>query len=191
VHFADSALAELMKQLRSRERWRDALVVITGDHSFPTGEHGYAHNQVGFHEEVFRTPLLILWPGHLQPRRITGLAYSQVDIAPTLLELLGLRVDNHLVGTSILGGERAPVFLVQPYEGTHLGVVELPFKYVHSLRTGAEYLFDLARDPGEKENLADAATARAELEHLRRQSGMLVFNQMLLDQDRVWPGTPR
>ena len=46
-----------------------------------------------------------------------------------------------------------PVYLIQPYNGRFLQVVDYPLKYITHLKTGKEYLFNLENDPGEKVNL--------------------------------------
>jgi arylsulfatase A-like enzyme len=194
IHLSDRFLRVLLDGIARRPYLREAIVVVTGDHSFAIGEHGTYHNEVGSYEESFRTPLVILAPGLLAPRTVPG-PRSQIDIAPTILDLLGLAAgEHHLLGRSLLGpplmpGARRelPVLLSQPYDGQHLVVIEGSLKYVRHTRTGRERLHDLARDPGEARNLAFDPGHRRSLEALRRGLSLIYLNQRLVDEDRLFP----
>jgi phosphoglycerol transferase MdoB-like AlkP superfamily enzyme len=186
LQFSDRSVGAFVESLRRHPRFRDAIIIITGDHSFPVDEHGRHYNQLGSYEEIFRTPFLMIWDGHLSPQRVET-PFSQNDIAPTLLGMLGIQQPGCMLGTSVLGGAPHSVFLAQPYDGTHLGVIEFPFKYVRELRTGAERLHDLRRDPHEDHNVAADVENTATLARLRHNVGALMFNQKLMQEDRIWP----
>ncbi len=194
IHLTDRYLGALLDGIARRPYLREAIVVITGDHSFAIGEHGTYHNEVGSYEESFRTPLVILAPGRLAPQLVPG-RRSQIDLAPTILELLGLPAgEHHFLGRSLLGPPRLPggsrdlpVLLSQPYDGQHLCVIEGDVKYVRQTRTGRERLHDLARDPTESKNLAAEPAWRRALEQGRRGLALFLFNQRLIEENRFWP----
>lgn len=189
VHLSDAQLALFFERL-GRSRLRDALVIITSDHAMPVGRHGLLHNETGLYDDSFRVPLLMIWPGHLAPRRVTGRAHSQMDIAPTVLALLGLSgVQNHFQGTPIVGARPAaqhPIYLVQPYSGRYLEVVRYPYKLIFHDRTKEEMLFNLAKDPDERDDLIEGAPI-ALLRGLRRDLGFVFLNQHLLERDAFYP----
>ncbi len=190
IHLSDRHLAVFFEELRRRPYLSDHLVIITGDHGFPTGEHGYDHNELSYYEEFFRTPLLIVYPGVIEPKRITDSAFSQIDIAPTILDILGYRPGrHHFQGQSILhpSDPARPVYLVQPYNGTYLGIVEYPMKYVRHLRDGAEVVYDLQQDPHEEKNLA-AEIEPARIERWRGLLENIYLIQYLLETNNLWPG---
>jgi hypothetical protein len=185
-YLTDLFLAEFFRQLEGRPRFRDAIIILTGDHSFPAGEHGN-FNEQGFYEEGYRTPFLVIWKDHLQPGRIGGAAYDQVDIAPTILDLLGLDTPNHFIGRSLFAPPAArPLLLTQPYDGQYLSVVDYPFKYVRHLLDGSEKLFDVAADPGEERDLSAAPAWKDRLRLGRRQLDELLKGQVVLEMNRVW-----
>jgi arylsulfatase A-like enzyme len=188
IHLSDKGLLELLKGIAARPWLADTVVIITGDHSFPLDEHGISHNEIGFYEELFRTPFLILWKDRLQPRVING-HFSQLDIAPTVLDLAGISgVKTHFLGQSLFspGAVPKPVYLIQPYNGQYLGVVAYPFKYVRHTETGKEYLFNLQLDPHEKNNLV-GRSSRKVLALLRRGLHDIYVNQKVLTSNRLWP----
>jgi len=189
IHLADKYLGAFLGELQRRPQFRDSLVFILGDHSFPAGEHGNHFNERGFYEENFRTPLLILWPGRLPPARIAAPTFSQLDIAPTLLDLLKIADDHHFQGRSIFSREtgEVPIPLVQPYDGTYLGTIRYPFKYVKGLRVPGEYLFDLEKDPKELHNVVDQHRGTELYRTFQRDIEAIHLNQQLIERNRIWP----
>ena len=108
IHLSDGDLRDLLRTARPPPALANSVVIVTGDHSFPLGDHGITGNEVGFYEESFLTPFLLLWPGHVAPQRLRQ-PHSQVDIAPTLVDLLGLPpVLSHFQGASMLDPGDAP-----------------------------------------------------------------------------------
>lgn len=187
IHLSDQGLQDLLKGIAIRPHHANTAVIITGDHSFPINEHGISHNEVGFYDEVFRTPLLILWNSRIAPR-ILNEAYSQLDIAPTILDIAGISgVKTHFLGQSLVspGVKTGPVYLIQPYNGLFLGIVEYPLKYIHHSETGKEYLFNLTTDPREEHNLARRGKP-AVMKRLRKRLMDIYINQKILNSNRLW-----
>ncbi|MFH1436297.1 MAG: sulfatase-like hydrolase/transferase [Pseudomonadota bacterium] len=190
AHLTDMFLKRFFEELEKRAYLEDSVVILTGDHSFPVGEHNLYGREEGFFEEFFRVPFLMLGEGWVKPRRIEGAAYSHLDIAPTVLDLLNLSVENgHFQGVSMFDKDLAahPVYLVQPYCGKYLGVVSYPYKYVKRLTTQKEFLFDLRSDPDEHNNLVKQPELKTVLENLRMEWKFILFNQKMIEKDTVWP----
>lgn len=190
IHLADRYLARFFDELESREYLQDSIVIITGDHSFPAGEHGNYYNENCFYEENFRVPLLVWWPGKLTPRRIQATSHSQLDIAPTLLDLLHLKTRHHFQGTSIVDSSPSTnraIHLIQPYDGTHLCVVKYPYKYVESIRVPGRYLYRLDEDPREEHNVIDQFEGTDILSELQHEVKRIHLNQQLIQHNRIWP----
>jgi len=150
----------------------NSLVIMCGDHGFPAGEHGNFFSEIGCFEESFRTPLLIWWPGHVAPRVDAERVCSQLDLAPTVLELLGISATTHFMGRSLL---RAPLIanpvtpLFQPYDGMYLCLLQYPKKYAWHLRTGREYLYDLVRTPWKPATFWMISSIAGSFRHCARQ----------------------
>lgn len=188
LHASDAFLETFFAELRKRPYLANSIVVITGDHSVPNGRHGLYCGESAAYEEFFRVPLLVLWPGHLAPERIIDLPFSQIDIAPTLAELAGIPLPrHHFEGRSLFAERRAePVYLVQPYNGQFLSVVEYPFKLTRHLAGETVTLFDLRADPMEERDLALAPAFAAIRERLERSLSFIFLNQELIRRDEVW-----
>ncbi len=104
----------------------NTIVVFTSDHGDMMGSHRLIAKCV-MYEEAVRVPLMIRLPGQKEGRRVKG-PVSQIDVVPTLLDLLGQPVPDHLEGDSLrdlLLGERADresaVFI--EWEGPNSGIV--------------------------------------------------------------------
>ncbi|HJZ59309.1 MAG TPA: sulfatase, partial [Gemmataceae bacterium] len=155
LHYADTAVGLLMQGLRARGLDRDTLVVLLGDHGQAFGQHpGNFGHTLFVYEENVRVPFVIVAPGAIDgPIRVGGLT-SQVDVAPTVLDLLGVPVPADYQGLSRLSGRRS---VAQFFTDSSLGLVGLReenWKYIYEIESDRHKLFDLAADPGETQNLA-------------------------------------
>lgn len=88
VGMLDGSIGALLEGLRTRGLDRDAVVVLVADHGEALGERGNRTHARQVYPGLTRVPVLIRAPG-LPPRDLTATA-GVVDIAPTLLDLLGL-----------------------------------------------------------------------------------------------------
>ncbi|MGH0028849.1 MAG: sulfatase [Myxococcota bacterium] len=140
----------------------DTLVVVTSDHGEEFLEHGSMVHGHTHYEEVLRVPLLMAGPGLPAGRRVSAPA-SLVDLVPTLLDLLGVDDAPPGDGRSLRGsweqrgGGPPRVLLAEggPMEENALmSVRHGDLKLIVDRRNGERRLFDLARDPGEKDDLA-------------------------------------
>jgi arylsulfatase A-like enzyme len=164
VREADAQIGRLLQGLRDQGLADDTLVVITGDHGESFGEpHGGSGHGFTVYEEEVRVPLMI-W----NPRLFNGSSRSEaigthVDLAPTILDLVGLPSPKNWDGRSLFDPLRAPrAFLFAAAWGQYLlGVRDRDNKYSYDARTGREELYNLKSDPDEQSNLASAQPAVA------------------------------
>jgi phosphoglycerol transferase MdoB-like AlkP superfamily enzyme len=187
IRLSDSQLPVFFELLNEREYLKNSIVIITSDHSFPMREHGIYNNEVCFYDETFRIPFLIIWDGVIKPERVTGMVFSQIDIGPTIMDMLGISKGNHnMIGRSVFDRDvKHKVFLIQPYNGMFLQVVDYPLKYIFHVKTGKEYLFDLERDPIEKNNLISENSNETMVNKLRESLASIYLNQRLIDENKI------
>ena len=95
----DTHVGTILNTLADCGLWDNTIIVYTSDHGDMLGSHGLAAKSVMF-EEAVRVPLLIRLPGQAAPRR-TAAAMSQIDLVPTLLDLMGQQIPAHLQGRSL------------------------------------------------------------------------------------------
>jgi hypothetical protein len=170
LRYADEALAQLLAGLRRRGLEGKTLLVFCGDHGEAFGEHaGNFGHTLFLYEENVRVPLLLAGPGLGKGVRVRRVA-SLVDLAPTVLDLLGVPAPAGWQGRSLLEAQSALALFCTDYSLGLLGLRDGRWKLIHELDSGRSQLFDLEADPGEREDLAEQYPERVEAytEHLRR-----------------------
>lgn len=192
MYLADSYLKRLFQEIQERPYLKDrTLVLLLGDHGFPSGRHGSVSNEVGFYDELFRVPFLAVGPG-LEPWRNRTVAYSQLDLAPTILEWLGIGGTVAFAGEPMpwspedLPGEQHVIPLIQPYDGGYLMSLRWPWKYGRSLGSDEEFLFNLEADPDEAHDIWRQDMDPELREGFRRSVLPIFRSQRLLDQNRIF-----
>ena len=143
---------------------RGSMIAVS-DHSWPIPVHKYnIYNERGAYEENFLASLVFVPPaaGEISFDRGSTVTqrYSQMDLLPTILDLLGLKQK------SLLGESFAPWLLaaptatrseplkekvsIQPYGGGYISVVRYPRKYIFDVLGHDVSEFDLTKDPQER-----------------------------------------
>jgi len=100
VASVDAEMRRLFAELQERGFLDDAIVVVTADHGEEFWEHGNLSHGIALYEESVRVPLIIATPGQRDGRRVDE-TVSLVDVAPTLLSLLGLPEEALFEGRSL------------------------------------------------------------------------------------------
>jgi phosphoglycerol transferase MdoB-like AlkP superfamily enzyme len=95
VKYSDWALGDLIARARSRPWFDDTIFVIVADHC------AAARGNTDLPLDRFHIPLLVYAPKHVAPGQVDTIA-SQIDVAPTILGLLGLDYVSRFFGQDIL-----------------------------------------------------------------------------------------
>lgn len=161
VALADRAFGKLIDALRSSGRLDRTIVVLTADHGEGRGEHGEAAHGFLLHDATQHVPLVVRVPG-AKPSRCDALV-RLCDLAPTLLELLGVAAPPGLDGRSLAGALRGSDLDDEPaYMETTSTELSFDLAPLFGIRTkewklvlGARpHLWHLADDPGESKDVA-------------------------------------
>ncbi len=80
-----------------------SLVIIGADHGEGFLDHGWRGHGPQLYEEAVRTPLVFRWKGHLAARESVRMPVGLIDIAPTVLGLLGIEIDPDSISGRDLG----------------------------------------------------------------------------------------
>ncbi|MBW2287238.1 MAG: sulfatase-like hydrolase/transferase [Deltaproteobacteria bacterium] len=90
IRWTDRVLGSLIDELDARGLREKTLVVLAADHGEAFGEHGREGHARDVYGEVTTTPLIVSFPFRLEPGVVVESPSENVDLWPTLLDLLGL-----------------------------------------------------------------------------------------------------
>jgi len=154
----DRELERLFAALRARGLLEHTVVIVTADHGEEFRDHGGLLHGTALFEESVRIPLIMTGPG-LPAGRVVGERVSLVDVAPTLLDLLGLPAEPRFEGRSLrdlTSAEERDVVLQLfpiapgPEVRRHVaGLVSGQWKLLVPPPPRDPTVFDLQADPGE------------------------------------------
>ena len=179
IEHLDWALGQLLAALEETGQRENTIVLYTSDHGELLGDHGLIFKGCRFFEGAVRVPLVVAWPAGFAHGLVSEALVEEVDLAPTLLEAVGLAAPPYMQGASLaplLRGAADPAAhkkrvtchfnrsdddpAVPMAERTHAtmsfdGRHKLVVYHGHDLCE----LFDLEADPGEFDNVWDGAGA--------------------------------
>ncbi len=162
VSYFDSKIGEMVKTLEDMGELDNTIIIVTADHGDMLGERGLWY-KMNFFEPSARVPLIMAGPGVAQG--VAANASSLVDLLPTLVEIAG--GDDTMFGEPVDGrslmplarGEADPVdeaigeYCAEMTPSPVFMIRRGPLKYIHC-DPDPPQLYDLAKDPLEKTNLA-------------------------------------
>ena len=159
ISFLDDLVGRIVQDLKARGTWNNTILVFTADHGLMIGEHGRI-SKGQFWEESIRIPMLVRIPGVTKGSSTDALAQLH-DIYPTLIEAVGGTPSPGLFARSqmpVLRGEKPRVRDAAFAEITDSRSGDLNYmvrkdNYKWFIFRGKEALFDLAKDPFEKNDL--------------------------------------
>lgn len=162
VFHTDLWLGKLLDWCKGQPWWKDTALIISSDHGEAFGENGVWKHAFDVWQVLVRVPLIVKLP-ETKPRRIDA-RRSLIDLAPTIMELLGEKPLEQFQGKSLLpelaGGEaesREPI-AVELAEDSHnpprRAVISGDYKLTVWGRGSKHLLFNLKNDPGEKTELS-------------------------------------
>lgn len=159
----DFEIGRLIHGLKKLGIDKDTIILYTSDHGDRLGSHadmfaGKLRGKSSPYATAFRIPLIVRWPGRINPRQKCRALVNSVDITPTLLELAGLDIPKNMQGDSMAswclkgkGKENEAVyFSASGWRAVWDG------RYIFSPVGKYEVLYDHQEDPYETTNLMDS-----------------------------------
>ncbi len=182
IYHTDREFGKILSFLKSRDLYRDAVIIVTSDHGEEFWEHGGTGHGWSLHQHQLRVPLIWKSPVFTKTGRKIFQPAGLIDIYPTLLDSLGMPVPHELQGLSLVsmlqGGSYPGRSLIA--EASHLKnqkcIIKDGYAYLYNkypplgenlfdlnrflyiwrsiFQSQPHALYDLVRDPREEKNIA-------------------------------------
>jgi arylsulfatase A-like enzyme len=164
VNYFDDYLARLLSRLDQKGLYDNTAIAFVADHGEEFYEHGGWWHGTTLYEEQIRVPLVVKRPQDSAGGTVESTRVRTLDIAPTLLVAAGVPVPREFSGADLFSPGRAsqgePMFAEEDLEGNVLAALIQDDWKIITANSGNPRglapleLYDLARDPQERENLA-------------------------------------
>jgi arylsulfatase A-like enzyme len=176
VCYTDLWIRKLLDFCEKQPWWKDTVLIVSSDHGEAFGEHNMWKHAFALWEVLTHVPLIIKGAG-IAPQRIDE-RRSQIDLAPTILELLGVAYSGKMAGSSMVPelygaekpGSREPILLDLPadtYNPPTRATIHGDLKLIED--PGSSFkLFDLSVDPGEKMNVVSSPKYKEKLTEMKK-----------------------
>ena len=162
----DDSIGAVIEQLKKMDIYDDTLVIYMGDNGYMFGEHGLIDKRVAY-DTSSRVPMLMQCPAMIEGGTVVEQVVANIDIAPTIMQAMGLKKPPHMDGQSFLPlaqGESISwrdYFLYvyywepnYPHTPTHFSLRGDQYKYTTYYGLwDTDELFDMQADPMEQNNL--------------------------------------
>jgi lipoteichoic acid synthase len=171
VRYLDFFVKNVIDQYKELGLYDDTIFVIYGDHGEGFGEHDLKQHDNTIYQEGLKVPLIIHEPGRFKDGKRVDTLTDQVDILPTVVDLLGYKVE---------GGKYPGRSLLAPPDKDHtlffscfddyrcLASIKGNEKYIYFFGNQPEEVYDISKDPYEHHDLAGELSDE-ELKHKRLQ----------------------
>lgn len=159
IRYVDAFLGELIERYEEAGLLDDTVFVVVGDHGEAFGEHGFNLHDLVMYEEGLHVPFVIWGPPLGERRGVIEGARQQIDILPTVLELVGAEVVGGTPrGRSLFEAPDADRVLYHSAWRSHRAMARRAggAKLIERFRSGPPVYHRLADDPKERRNVVDA-----------------------------------
>ncbi len=178
----DENVGRLLDHIDEAGLRENTIVIYTTDNGFFLGDHGL-YNKMWMYEESMKLPLLVRYPGVVEPGAVNDELVCNLDFAPTFLDYAGAEIPADLQGRSIrpLLDGRQPADWRKAVYYHYYGQYTIPEHYgmrtaTHKLAHFPDFadgdyweLFDLRNDPHELRNVYDDPAYIETFERLKDQ----------------------
>src|SRR3954470_7392778 len=187
IQSIDDGVGEIYKALEDAGRLDNTVIIYTSDNGYLFNEHQLGDKRAAY-EESIRDPLLVRYPGVIQPgTKVDGITLN-VDVAPTLLDLAGAKIPSNMDGRSwaplfrgdVKDWRKSALFEYvwekqYPRVPTWQAVRTDRWKFIHYDGVqDMDELYDLTADPYEMKNLIHDDAQQAQLKELQDELRRLI-----------------
>ena len=180
ITFIDEQIGRIIRTLKDKGMYDDALIVFVSDHGDMMGDH-YHWRKTYPYEGSAHIPFIAKWPISMGIK--SGKINNPVelrDVLPTFLDVAGIAIPNEIDGLSLLNLAKGENTNWRKYidlehatcysnDNYWCALTDGRIKYIWRISTGGEELFDLAKDPNELHNAAGDRKYNKQLLEMRAE----------------------
>lgn len=187
LHSVDTAVGQVVDALVAAGVWEQTVLVVVSDHGEAFYEHGVPTHGTMLLEEQIRTAALVRLPG--ESARVVSEPVSVLDLMPAVAQFLDLPPHGNFQGRGDIldhgySARGRPLFFTIQGITQEDALLLDDWKLLLNLDRRERALFDLATDPGERQNLA--ATHPEKVAELDRELSALLLDQLAYYRERGW-----
>jgi lipoteichoic acid synthase len=155
MRYQDFFLRNIFDQYKDLGLYDDTIFIVFGDHGEGFDEHGLKQHDNTIYDEGLHIPFVIHQAGRWEDGGWVEPAVSELDLLPTVADLLGYRIEGGTYpGSSMLAPSEHRTLRASCYHmHTCLASIRDDKKYVYNYGNKADEFFDLSRDPHERHNI--------------------------------------
>lgn len=162
IAYADAGFGKLVKELRAHSMLESSMIIVSSDHGESFANRFWGHHGASLAESIINIPLLVKTPGSKVSTRTRSLV-SNLDIPATILDAAGIKSPDDVRGVSLINRTtpRDEVICLVPNSkskngsGIHMAaLIRPPYKLVYDAVLQKPFLYDLERDPYERNNIS-------------------------------------
>jgi lipoteichoic acid synthase len=171
VRYLDFFVKNVIDQYKELGLYDDTIFVIYGDHGEGFWEHDLNQHDNTIYQEGIKVPLIIHEPGRFQNEKRVETLTDQVDILPTVADLLGYKIEGgEYPGSSLLAPpDKSRTLFFSCFDDYRcLASIKGDEKYIYFFGNQPDEVYDLSKDPNEHHDIA-SELSDAELKKKRSQ----------------------
>ena len=183
IKSVDDNIGRVLNYLKENNLEKNTIIIYASDQGFFLGEHGWFDKRF-MYEESMRMPFVIRYPKMIEPNTIVTDVISNIDLAPTVLDLAGIKIPDEVQGKSFfenLKGNTSTDWRQSMYYHyyeypfwhhvqPHYGIRTDRYKLIHFYYDIDVWeLYDLKKDPSELNNLISIESYQPLVEKLKEE----------------------
>ncbi len=154
--YTENALNDLFSKIKNEPWFKNTVFIFVADHGFFLGERGLGGPSGGLYSPLTWLPFLMFGDHPELKKAHYNFPGSQIDIAPTILDLVGIKTKAHLAGHSLLQPSTSKQTSIFMHDNASLELDSLKFHCNHKINNKNE-IYNTIKDPLELNNLWDSS----------------------------------
>lgn len=195
IRRVDWLFRQVLEILEKADQTEQTLIILTADHGEELLDHGFVGHastslNAKLYEELVHIPLILSWPGKIQPGQLVQTPVSQVDIFPTIADLMALSPETDFDGMNLFEVSNNRSIYFESVVAGNQTPKDRTGEWIRAIRKGRfKYisngkLFDLLLDPGERQDLSSGEPATVDRLQTELSNWM---EESLLRRDKLFP----